>query len=96
VDFDGDGLAVGLATLGQPLAKGGCKSFRIDLEAGLHLAFRNGQGVVKFRRTGEIAHAEGVQPVERTGLALFADNHIHLQLLGVHGGSIAPVAPATC
>lgn len=96
MDFDGDGLAVGLAALGEPFTKSGGESLRIDLQTGFHLAFRDRQGVVKLSRAGEVAHAEGIEPIHRAWLALRADDHIDPQFLRVHAGSIASTAVELC
>lgn len=74
MNFNGDGLAIGLAALREPFAKRSSESFGMDLEAGFHLTVGNGQGVVELGRAGEVAHAESVQPIERAGFALAIDD----------------------
>lgn len=91
MNFHGDGLAIGLPAFRKPFAERSGESFGIDLQAGFHLSFGNWQSVVKFGRAGEVAHAEGVQPVERTLLALAIDDRLDFQFLRVHEGSIASV-----
>lgn len=90
MNLNGDGLAVGLAAFREPFAESGGESFRIDLQAGFDLAFRDGQSVIEFGGASEIAHAEGVEPVERAGFTLAVDDRLDLQFLRVHSGSITP------
>src|SRR5579862_3039827 len=53
------------------------------------MSFTRRQCVVKFTGTREISHAEAIQPLERHWFALVADQHLRLQLLGIHfAGSI--------
>lgn len=77
MNFHGDGFAVGLAAFREPFAERGGKSFGIDLQASFDLAFGDGQSVVEFGGAGEVAHAESVQPIERTRLALAIDDCLH-------------------
>ena len=56
----------------------------LHAKAGLEAAFAGGKGVVKIRGICEIAHAETVQPFERTGLAFISDDEIDGEFLRVH------------
>src|ERR1700688_2684285 len=50
----------------------------------MHLALADRQGVIKFGGVGEVAHAELIQPFQRTSLPCAADDQIYLELLRVH------------
>jgi len=88
VDFDGDGLAVAFAALREPGAQGFGEAIGFYAEACFHFAIRYWKSVVKFRGVGEIAHAEGVEPIERAGFAFTGDDDFDAKFLRVHSLSI--------
>ena len=75
--FHLDGLAFAFATLGEPRAEAFSKAFRSEAETGFDLAVSNGKSIVKVGGVGEVAHAELIEPIERAGAALPANNDIH-------------------
>jgi hypothetical protein len=89
MNFDDDGVAVPLATLGEPITEGGGETRRIDAQAGFEEAVGSGESVVELGGAGEVAHAEGVEPFERAGLSFSGDEDFRDQFSRVHGKSIA-------
>ena len=85
-------LAFPFATLRQPGGESFRETFGSEPETCFEAAIGKGQGVVEISGIREVAHAELVQPVERTGFLLTANDDIHLKFLRVHGEMIAPRA----
>src|SRR4029077_18867176 len=71
-------------TLGEPFAHRRGQPLGVNAQSGFDLPLAGRQGVVKFRRSGEIPHTEAVKPIERSGPALCSDYDFHLQFPGVH------------
>ncbi len=87
--FDADRFAFSLATLREPRREPIRKAPGGEAEAGLNAAVGGGESIVKFSGIGEIAHAELIEPLEGTGLALTANEDIDVKFLRVHGLRIA-------
>ena len=84
VNLDADGPAIAFAAFGEPLGERGGEAGGVDAKAGFEAAVGGGERVVEFGRAGEVAHAEGVEPVEGAGLALAGDNDFDDEFSGVH------------
>jgi hypothetical protein len=87
VNLDADGLAAALAALGGPIAQGLRQACGRDAKAGFEFALCDGQRVVKFGGAGKVAHAEAIEPLERTRATFLASNDLHDKLLGEHAGN---------
>jgi len=84
------GLAFALATLRQPGRKAFGEPLGSEAETGFDLAIGDGKRVVKIGGVCEIAHAELIEPIERAGARLSANDYIDVEFLGVHAEFIAP------
>lgn len=78
-----------LASLGEPGAHGFRQAFGLDAVTRFDETFGNGECVVKLGLAGEVAHTKIVQPIERTGMALGAQDDVNAQLPSEHEASIA-------
>jgi hypothetical protein len=85
---DGHRLPVALATLREPIAKSRREAIGLYPVAGFHPAITERQSVVKFGRTGEIAHGKGIEPLKRTWPRLVAYNGINAKFPCIHRRSI--------
>jgi len=79
-----DVLPLPLAALGQPSPQAFRKSLGCHAKTSFHSTLRHRQGVIEFRGIGEVAHAELVQPFQRTSLACAADHQLYFEFLRVH------------
>src|SRR5271166_5558149 len=59
-----------IALAPEPIFHRGAQAFQRHARANFHPAVTGGNGVVKDLIVREIAHAETVQPLQRTGMAL--------------------------
>ena len=89
-----DRLPLTFASPRKPIAHRFGQPRRRYPQPGFDLAVAGRQCVVKFGLTGEIAHAKAVEPIERAGAPLDADEDFDEKFLGVDGGSISSVANA--
>ena len=87
--FDEDGLAFAFAALCEPSCEAFGKTSGGKAEAGLDAAIGDRERIVEIGGVGEIAHAELVEPVERTRLFLAEDDDIDRELLRVHASILA-------
>lgn len=82
-------LALALSALSEP------GSHRFRQAVGLYAVTRfekavgEREGIVEFGRTGKVAHAEIVKPIEGAGAVRGAHDDFHAQLMGKHEPSIA-------
>jgi hypothetical protein len=76
--FDGDRVTVSLPAFGEPLAHRVSEALRVNAQAGLEAAVRDGERVVKLGRAGKISHAKGVEPFERHGATFGGDHNFGL------------------
>jgi hypothetical protein len=83
-NFDLDGAAATPAAFSEPFAEGHRESGGGHAKSGFEETIGQRKRVIKLRGTGKIAHAKCVQPIERTGPLLAADDHIHEKSLSVH------------
>jgi len=83
-DFDANGLSLALSPLREPSRESFGETFWREAEARLDEARGNGEGIVEFGGIGEVAHAELVEPFERTETALAANQDIHFEFLSIH------------
>src|SRR5579859_2583204 len=92
------GLPFSLATLREPGSQALGKTLRRHAKTRLHEAVADRQSVVKLHGIGEVAHAELIQPFQRTSLPCTADYQIYLELLRVHASILTlasgPSAPS--
>jgi hypothetical protein len=79
-----DWLSFTFAALREPRSEPLGKTIRRQAKAGFHLAVSDGEGVVKFGGIGEVAHAELVEPFERTETALAANQDMYFEFLSIH------------
>ena len=77
-------MAVTFSALIEPCGERRGELIGLHAEAGFEAAFAGRQSVVKIGGICEIAHAETIQPFERTGLAFISDDEIDGEFLGVH------------
>ena len=87
-DLDDNGLPLAFAPLPEPHAQPLGKALWRQAETGLDLPIRHGQRVVKIRGIREIAHAELIEPIERAGAALAANDDIYFEFLCIHSAII--------
>ena len=71
--FDPDGLACAFAALREPGGEAFGKAFGSEAVAGFDAAVGGGECVVEVSGICEIAHAELIEPLERTSAALAAN-----------------------
>lgn len=83
--FNLDRLAFAFAALGQPGGEAFGETLGGEAKAGFEATVGEGKGVVEVGGVGEIAHGELIEPFERAGAALTADEDVDLEFLGVHG-----------
>jgi len=83
-NFDVDGLPFAFSALREPSTEAFGEPLRRDTKARFDPAFSNGQGVVKLGGIRKVAHAELIEPFQRTGAALTANDYIDSKLLRVH------------
>jgi hypothetical protein len=77
-------LAFAFAALRKPGGEALGEAFGSEPEAGFDSAVSDGQGVVKFRGVGEVAHAKLIEPFERAGAGFAADDNLYFESLCVH------------
>jgi hypothetical protein len=87
-DLDDHGLPLAFAPLREPRAQPLGKALWRQAEAGFDLPIRHGQRVVKIGGIREIAHAELIEPTERAGAALAANDDMYFEFLCVHSAII--------
>jgi hypothetical protein len=83
-----DRLTLAFAALREPCPQTFGKALRRQAEAGFDLAIRQWKCVVEIRGIREIAHAELIEPIQRAGAALAANDYIHFEFLCVHSAII--------
>jgi hypothetical protein len=83
-----DRLTLAFASLREPCPQTFGKALRRQAEAGFDLAIRQWKSVVEIRGIREIAHAELIEPIQRAGAALAANDYIHFKFLRVHASII--------
>jgi hypothetical protein len=95
-------LTVAFSALIEPCGERRSELIGFNAKAGFETAFACGKRIVKIGGICEIAHAETIQPVERTRLAFISDDEIDGKFLRVHekeynvtpqrnGGLVRPV-----
>src|SRR5260370_20219245 len=72
------------APLRKPPANALRKSRGRYAKTRFYLPFADRQGVIKLRGVGERAHANLIQPLQRTSFPLAADQQLHFEFLCVH------------
>ena len=82
-------MTFAFAALTEPCGEAFSEASGSEAEAGFNAAVGDGERVVEIGGVGEIAHAELVEPVERTGLFLAVDDDIDRELLRVHASILA-------
>ena len=87
-----NGLPFALAALRQPGSQSFGEALWSQAKARFESTVSDRKGVIKFRRVGEIAHAELIQPFERAGAALAANHYVHRKFLRVHSPSLSLLA----
>ena len=83
-----DRLTLAFAALREPRSQAFGKAFRSQAEAGFDLAIRQRKRVVKIRGIRKIAHAELIEPIQRAGAALAANDDIYDEFLCIHSAII--------
>jgi hypothetical protein len=89
-----DRLPLTFASPRKPIAHRFGQPRRRNAQPGFDLAVAGGQGVIEFGLAGEIAHAKAVEPIQRAGTPLGADEDFDEKFLGVDSSSISSVANA--
>ena len=87
--FNLDGLAFAFAALGEPGGEAFGETLWSQAKTGFEAAVGEGEGVVEVRGVREIAHRKLIEPFERTGSALAANEDVDLEFLCVHEIRIA-------
>src|SRR5437870_13915162 len=82
--LDVDRLPVSFAALGEPGGQRRSQALGINAEARLERPVAGGQRVVEFGCASAVAHAETIQPVERSSAALAHYYDLHLELSCYH------------
>jgi hypothetical protein len=83
-DLNHNRAAFAFAALREPRAEAFRKTLGREAKAGFDLAVAHWKGIVKIGGVGEVAHAELIEPIERAGAALAANQDVHFEFLGVH------------
>jgi hypothetical protein len=79
-----DRLTVAFASLSEPCSQALGKALRRQAEAGFDLAVGQWKRVVEIRGIRKIAHAKLIEPIQRAGAALAANDDIYFEFLRVH------------
>lgn len=87
-DFHFYRLAFALTALRKPCCQSIGVAIGLDAKAGFDAAIGNGEHIIKFGGVGEISHAETIEPIERTRLAISGDDDFNGKFLRVHSASI--------
>jgi hypothetical protein len=77
-------LAFAFAPPGKPIGKRLSQAVWFYAETRLKLPFADREGIVELRCTGEVAHRETIQPFERTGAPIIADQDLHPVGASIH------------
>lgn len=81
-------LSQSLAAPREPGGHGFREAFGFYAGAGFEEAVGKRERIVKFSLTGEVAHTEIIQPIERAGATLGTHDDLDAELLSEHESSI--------
>jgi hypothetical protein len=87
-DFNFYRLASAFAALREPRTERFGVSLRLHAKAGFDASIGDGKHIIEFGGVREVSHAEAIEPIERTKLALAGDNNFNREFLRVHFASI--------
>ena len=95
MNFHPNRLPLALASPREPFAHSLGQSSRGNSQSRFDLAVANWERVVKFGRSGEIAHAKAIEPSERAGTPLAGSDNLDEKFLRVDGCEYIIVISAT-
>jgi len=87
--FDADAIPFTLSALRKPGSEALRKTLRSDPEAHFNRPLADWQGIVELRGIGEVAHAELIEPFQRTCSPLSLYHQLYSEFLRVHVVMIA-------
>src|SRR5665213_1731359 len=88
IHLDPHGLAGAFAAARQPITQRLRQARGSDAESSFDAAFADRESVIKFRRTGEVAHTKTIEPFERARPTVFADDDMDGKFLREHKGKV--------